>query len=96
MLHLISQSPIELAILERIAHGDAVVCLDNAVLNLLQAGRLSTALTRLLATSRIYVLQTDIALRGIAVEELLSGIEVIGYSELVSLTVDNPHIQSWS
>lgn len=96
MLHLIFQSPIDTALLGRISPGDEVVCLDNAVLNLLRTGRLHTALHDLLTHSRISVLQTDIALRGIAATELVNGIAVITYSDLVQLTVHHPHIQSWS
>ena len=96
MLHLIFQSPIDKAILERIASGDEVVFLENSVLRTLQKGSLSDALTQLLKQNRLCVLTNDIEVRGIAADELVSGIEVIDYSELVRLTVKNPVIQSWS
>ena len=44
MLHLIFQSPIELALLERIVSGDDVVFLENAVLRILAKGSLCTRL----------------------------------------------------
>lgn len=96
MLHLISQSPIDTAILARIGPGDDVVCLDNAVLNLLQTGRLHTVLTALLEHNRISALQPELDCRGISAEELLSGIAVINYHDLVALTVQHPHIITWS
>jgi tRNA 2-thiouridine synthesizing protein B len=96
MLHLVFQSPIEIAILERIDSGDDVVFLENSVLRILQKGHLSASLTQLLKQSRLYVLANDIEIRGIAANELVNGIEVIDYPELVSLTVKNPLIQSWS
>jgi len=95
MLHLVFQSPIEIAILERIDSGDDVVFLENSVLRILQKGYLSGSLTQLLKQSRLYVLANDIEIRGIAANELVNGIEVIDYPELVSLTVKNPLIQSW-
>ena len=95
MLHLIFQSPIELAILERFDSGDDVVFLENSVLRILQKGSLSDALTQLLKRNRLCVLNDDIEVRGIVVDELVKGIEVIDYSELVRLTVKNPVIQSW-
>jgi tRNA 2-thiouridine synthesizing protein B len=96
MLHLIFQSPIEMAILERIDSGDDVVFLENSVLRILQNGCLSGTLTQLLSRNRLYVLVDDIVVRGIVADELVNGIEVIDYSELVRLTVKNPVIQSWS
>jgi tRNA 2-thiouridine synthesizing protein B len=96
VLHLIFQSPIEIAILERIDSGDDVVFLENSVLRILQNGLLRDTLTQLLTRSRLYVLSDDIVVRGIATEELVEGIEAIDYAWLVALTVKNPVIQSWS
>jgi len=96
MLHLIFQSPIEIAILERIDAGDDVVFLESSVLRILQKGNLSAILMSLLKRSQLCVLAEDIEVRGIVADELVKGIEVIDYSELVRLAVKNPVIQSWS
>ena len=96
MLHLIFQSPIEAAILERIDSGDVVVFLENAVLRTLQNNAISNTLTQQLGSNRLCVLSDDIAARGIVPDELVTGIEVIDYAELVELTVNNPVIQSWT
>ncbi len=96
MLHLIFQSPVETAILGRIDPGDIVVFLENAVLRTLQNSAISGTLTRQLDRNRLCVLSDDIAVRGIASDELVKGIEVIDYAELVELTVNNPVIQSWT
>jgi len=95
MLHLIFQSPIDIAILERIDPGDDVMFLENSVLRILQKGSLSDALSQLLKQNRLCVFADDIGVRGIIADELAQGIEVIDYSELVRLTVKNPVIQSW-
>ena len=96
MLHLIFQSPIESAILERIDSGDIVVFLENAVLRTLQNSAISNTLAQQLGRNRLCVLSDDIAVRGIIPDELVQGIEVIDYAGLVELTVNNPVIQSWS
>jgi len=96
MLHLVFQSPIDMAILERIDSGDDVVFLENAVLRILQNGSLSGTLTRLLKQNRLCVLADDIEARGIVADELVNGVDVIDYTELVKLTVKNPVIQTWS
>jgi tRNA 2-thiouridine synthesizing protein B len=96
VLHLIFQSPIEIAILERIDLGDDVVFLENSVLRILQNGLLRDTLTQLLSKNRLYVLSEDIEIRGIVTDELVEGIEAIDYAGLVALIVKNPVIQSWS
>ena len=96
MLHLISQSPIETAVFERVADGDELVFLDNAVLRLLQHGELNQTLSVLLKTHRLYVLADTLTVRGISTEELVQGISIIDYPQLVALTVKHSVIQSWS
>jgi tRNA 2-thiouridine synthesizing protein B len=96
MLHLISTSPVENAVLARICAGDDVVFLENALLRLLKTGDLNNTLFELLKTHQLYVLADDLAVRGIATAELIQGINVIDYAQLVALTVKNPVIQSWT
>lgn len=96
MLHLVFQSPIENALLQRFDPGDVVVFLENAVLRILQTGALESALIPLVNSNRLCVLMDDIVVRGIAADELIKGFEVIDYAELVELTVNNPVIQSWT
>jgi tRNA 2-thiouridine synthesizing protein B len=96
MLHLIFQSPIEAAIWERIDSNDIVVFLENAVLKILQNSSVSNTLIKKISSTRFCVLSDDIAVRGIAPNELVEGIEIIDYAGLVELTVNNPTIQSWT
>ncbi len=96
MLHLISQSPIESAVLERVAVSDELVFLDNAVLRLLQQGELNQILSALLKNHQLYVLADTLTVRGISAEELVQGISVIDYPQLVALTIKHSVIQSWS
>lgn len=95
MLHLISQSPIDKALLDRIDKGDDVVFVENAVLQILQKGHLSYLLTQLIKKNQLFVLADDILVRGITPTELAADIQVIDYSDLVDLTVKNKLIQSW-
>lgn len=96
MLHLIFQSSIETAVLNRIDPGDVVVLLENATLRALQNGDMNATLTQQLGNNRLCVLSDDIAMRGISPNELVKGVEVIDYAGLVELTVNNPVIQSWT
>jgi len=96
MLHLISQSPIDSALLARLCAGDDVVFLENALLRLLNTGELNSVLSALLNTQQLYVLADHLAVRGISAEELVQGISVIDYAQFVALTVKNPVIHSWT
>jgi tRNA 2-thiouridine synthesizing protein B len=53
-------------------------------------------LTRRLAKNRFCALSDDLKIRGIAADELVKGIDIIDYAELVRLTVHHRLIQSWS
>jgi tRNA 2-thiouridine synthesizing protein B len=95
MLHLIFQSPIDNAVLDRMATGDVAVFLENAVLGVLQKSQSAALLSTKLTTNRLCVLSEDMAVRGILASELVIGLEAIDYAELVKLTVANPLISSW-
>jgi tRNA 2-thiouridine synthesizing protein B len=96
MLHLISASPINRAVLERIDPGSSVVFLENAVLWILGNGQLSERLSGMLAEHRLYALSADLLMRGIDADRIVQGIEVIDYQGLVELAVAHPLIQSWN
>lgn len=96
MLHLVFQSPVEAALFKRFDTGDVAVFMENSVLRLLQNSLLADSLKQQLSKNRLCVLADDLTIRGISTDELINGIEVIDYAELVKLTVDNPVIQSWS
>ena len=83
-------------VLARLCAGDDVVFLENSLLRLLNTGELNNMLLSLLNTHQFYVLADDLAVRGINAEELVHGISVIDYAQLVALTVKNPVIYSWT
>jgi tRNA 2-thiouridine synthesizing protein B len=95
MLHLVSLSPIETAIFARLQAGDDIVFLENAVLRLLKTGETNHALSELLKTHQLYAMTDALAVRGISAKELVQGITIIDYPELVALTIKHPVIQSW-
>jgi tRNA 2-thiouridine synthesizing protein B len=96
MLHLLSQLPLQTAVIERIGSGDDVVLMDGAVCAAL-AGHSGNALLRQLLSQscRIYALQEMLLVHGVEPLLLLSGVESVDYAGLVELTVQNPVIHSW-
>lgn len=95
MLHLIFQSPLDIAVLERMDSGDVAVFLESAVLGVLKKGKLADVLATKVGSNRLCVLSEDMAIRGILASELVIGLEVIDYSGFVNLAVENQLIQSW-
>jgi len=97
MLHLIFQSSIDSALLQRIDSGDDVVFFENACYRLLKNAVLKSELQQLLE-NRVYlhVLAIELETRGIDVEEIVSGIKVVDSSDLVELTEKNKVIRTWS
>ena len=95
MLHLIFQSPVQTATLERMATGDVAVFMESAVLSLMQNSNFADAISNKLNTNRLYALSEDMVIRGIQPSELVSGLEVVDYAGLVVLTTENPLICSW-
>jgi tRNA 2-thiouridine synthesizing protein B len=94
MLHIIP-TLLEGAVLARIGAGDDVLFLDNAVLGLLKTGRWAGALSVLSERGRLFVLADDVAIRGLAPDELCPCLVRVDYAGFVDLTVKNAVIQSW-
>ena len=95
MLHIISQSPVEYSVLDRIDPGDQVLFIENAVLSLIEGGRLTSNLIQLQKKAPLFILAPDLETRGIDKENLVAGIESIEYTDFVELTVQNKVIHSW-
>jgi len=97
MLHLIFQSSIDSALLQRIGSGDDVVFFENSCYRLLKNAVLKSELQQLLE-NRVYlhVLAIELETRGIDVEEIVSGIKVIDSSDLLELTENNKVIRTWN
>ncbi len=96
MLHLLSLSPLQAAVIERIGHGDDVALVDSAVCAALAGHQDNQLLQQLLANAcRVYALQEMLLAHGIESQRLLVGVEPIDYAGLVELTVKNPVIHSW-
>lgn len=97
MLHLIFQSPIEDSVLQRIDSGDDVVFYENSIFQINKEGMLNTEIQQLLKRNvAIHVLREELETRGICVDELVTGIEVIDYPGLVHLTQKNKLVRTWN
>ena len=96
MLHIITKSPVEPSILDRIDAGDTVLFIRSAVLAALAGNILQERLKSMLRQNQLFTLSPDLAARGILPKELLYGIGIIDYADFVELTIEHSVIHSWS
>ena len=96
MLHLMYQSPLDIATLQRISNKDSVLFLENSLFQLLKKGASKKLLTKNLSSQSLFVLKDEIQLRGIMEHELIDTIHVINYEAFVNLTLENSLIQTWN
>jgi tRNA 2-thiouridine synthesizing protein B len=96
MLHLIFQSSVDDSILQRIDSGDDVVFHENAVFRVYKGSQLTAELRKMHDNGvYFYVLSDELESRGVAIDELVLGVNVIDYSGLVELTEKNKVILTW-
>ena len=96
MLHLIYQSPLESATLQRIAINDSVLFMENALFRLLKSKHYTNELEAMSKLHSLFVLAEEIEIRGIHPSELISGIKIIDYQDFVTLTLNHQLIQTWN
>lgn len=96
MLHLIYQSPIKQATLDRIDPGDAVVFLQDSLYRILSDSNDAERLKEKLTAKSVYVLRDELEVRGLEASRLIPDIKLINISGLVQLTVANKTIMSWT
>ncbi|MBS4051548.1 MAG: hypothetical protein KGZ69_10130 [Methylomonas sp.] len=96
MLHLIAESTLSQALVERIAGGDDVVLQAGTVWAAFAGHRDNAKLSGLLAKGcHVYALSDVLAMNGIGHRQLLAGVVPIDYAQFVGLTVKNPVIHTW-
>ncbi len=96
MLHLIMQTPLESAVLERIASGDGIVLMHANVWMACQQNQWQEKIQNLQQQCcNVYVLSDDIKLFGISEDRLLADVEIIDRQQWVALTTQHAVIKTW-
>jgi tRNA 2-thiouridine synthesizing protein B len=95
MLHLVNKSPYCACNLNTattiMKDGDRLLLIEDAVYGAVKSGKASSMLQGL----KVSVLGPDLAARGITVDRLADGIDVIDYAGFVDLVEANDKVQSW-
>ena len=99
MLHTINKSPFERNALQsclRLAKkGGAVLLIEDGVYAACQGTEIAGQITERMADMKFFVLQPDIAARGLAETPLLDGITPVDYGGFVDLVAEYEVTQAW-
>lgn len=98
MLHIINKSPLQNSALDsclRVAKaGGEILLIEDAVYAATAGSACEGKIRDAMANFKVYVLQPDLAARGLA-DRLLDGVNAVDYGGFVELTVANSNCQSW-
>lgn len=98
-LNVINKSPFEKRTLEqclaRIGSGDSVLLIEDAAVAAVDGTRISAELSAAGGTVKLYVLQADLAARGLAGSNLVAGVNTVDYPGFVDLVVNHDRVHSW-
>ena len=98
MLHIVNKSHAQtraLASCLRLARpGHALLLTEDAVYAATTAAAAASGIAAALATLKVYVLQPDLAARGMA-GRLAEGVATVDYAGFVDLVIEHPNNQSW-
>ena len=98
MLHIVNKSPAQTTSLHsclRLAKdGHALLLIEDGVYAATAAVAASSGLAEAARRLKVYVLQPDVAARGVA-GRIMPGVTAVDYSGFVDLTVQHSASQSW-
>ncbi len=99
MLHTVNKSPFEKNSLEtclRLARsGSDILLIEDAVYAAMKGTAVEGTIRSALEKHRVFALGPDINARGIAPDNVIDGVTVVGYDGFVDLAVENDRVQAW-
>ena len=99
VLHIVNKSPFERNSLDtclRLAvAGSAILLIEDGVYAARKPSSAADKLQQALENHPLYALQADLQARGLAVDSLIDGIQLVDYDGFVKLTTEYDKTQSW-
>ncbi|MEE9354465.1 MAG: sulfurtransferase complex subunit TusB [Methylococcaceae bacterium] len=95
MLHIIAQSTLNNAMLERTNPGDYLVFIESAVFILVKDSAMGKKVNNFSDQRKFYALEADLQLRGLQKNQIINNVTLIDYAEFVDLVVTYPPVASW-
>ncbi len=98
-LNIINKSPFEKRTLEqclpRIGEGDSILLIEDACVAAVSGTAIEEDLKRTSEQVKLFVLQPDLAARGLAESNLLDAISTVDYAGFVELVSTHDRVHSW-
>ena len=99
MLHLINKSPFERnaldSCLRNAVAGSGIMLLEDGVYAALKGTSESGKMEGALSDKTVYVIDADLAARGLDTDNVIDGIKVVGYDGFVDAVVEHGTCNSW-
>lgn len=99
MLHTVNKSPFQTSTLksclQHTQKGDAVLLIEDGVFGALKGTDASGDVWSRRVEVQFYVLEPDLAARGLAKDRLIEGINLIDYAGFVDLAAKHKASQAW-
>lgn len=98
-LNIINKSPFEKRTLEqclpRIGEGDSILLIEDACVAAVSGTSIEKDLEQTSKQVKLFVLQPDLAARGLADSKLLDAVSAVDYAGFVDLVTTHDRVHSW-
>ncbi len=99
MLHTINKSPFEnssvSSCLSLCVKDSSILFIEDAVISVMKHSKFCSLIESSLKNFKMYALKPDLEARGLSLENVISGVNIVGYEEFVELTIEHDSVQSW-
>lgn len=99
MLHTVNKSPFEKGSLDTCLRlsspGAAILLIEDAVYGAMKGTAIESTLRDAVSSRGMYALGPDLRARGLEFENVIDGIQIVGYDGFVDLAVEHETVQSW-
>ena len=99
MLHTINKSPFEnssvSSCLTMCAKDSSILFIEDAVISVMKSTKFSELIENSLKDFKMYALKPDLEARGLPLNNVIEGVEIVGYDKFVDLTTEHDTVQSW-
>ena len=99
MLHTINKSPFEnssvSSCLSMCSKNSSILFIEDAVISVMKSTKFTKMIEDSLEDFKIYALKPDLEARGLSLNNVIEGVEIVGYDKFVDLTTEHDTVQSW-
>tara|TARA_B100000965_G_scaffold41466_1_gene30497 strand:+ start:224 stop:526 length:303 start_codon:yes stop_codon:yes gene_type:complete len=99
MLHTINKSPFENSTMSSCiamcSQDSSILFIEDGVISVMKSTKFSELVENALKEFKMYVLKPDLEARGLSLNNVIEGVEIVGYDEFVDLTTEHKTVQSW-